>query len=89
MQLDFDNLPATRSEIENIINDLGQEETLELVNAGRKRMLDPDHKPTEMELTAGIMLVRRLRGLRETRTRVSKAKAAPAGKPALSLDDLL
>lgn len=90
MNLDFDNLPTDRMELENIINNLSQEETLELINEGRKRMLTSDHKPSELELTAGIMLVRRLRGLRETKTRTTRAtKTASVAKAIPTLDDLM
>lgn len=87
MMFDYNKLPATRSEIEAMINAMDSEETLAAINEGRKRMLDPNHDPSELEVVAGIMLVRRLRGLRESKTRVKKAAAAPKAVP--SLNDLL
>lgn len=87
-KLDFDNLPED-SEIESIVNSLDGEETIALINAARQRQLEPAFSPSEREVRVGIMLTRRMRALRETKTRTStsqKAKAAPVSAP--GLDDI-
>ncbi len=89
MKLDFDNLPD-RIEVESIINSLDSEETSELILIGRRRMLDEKREQTEGEIQAGMMLVRRLRALRETKARTpasQKAKAKVVAAP--SLESLL
>ena len=87
MQLNFDKLGA-RADVEAIINEMDYDDTLTHVNIGRRRQLDDKNfKPDEEEIRAGILLVRRLRSLRETK---KTKKAAPKKSEGFaSLADML
>lgn len=88
-QLDFDKLPQMHpTDVEGLINDMDQDEVLSMINLGRQRALsDPDREVPEAETRASLLLVRRLRGMREnsrSKTRAAKPKAEP-----ISLSGLL
>lgn len=86
--LDFDKLPP-QNEAEELINAMDSDETLQMINTARRRQLDdPNFEPTEEEISIGIMLVRRLRSLRETKKTRSAGKK-PAVQAFDSLTDLL
>jgi hypothetical protein len=83
---DFDNLPESNSELDALINALSPEDVLMYINEGRSRIQDSTTETSEREYYAGILLARRMRTLRETKTRVTKATSPQ--KKALSYDDL-
>lgn len=88
--IDFDKLPAVDelSNYEGIIYNMDMDDVLRNIHEARNRTLNnPDFVPSESEVRVGIMLVRRLRSMRETKTRTTKA--AKAEKPTVSLSDLL
>lgn len=88
-KIDFDKLPEDDTEIETIVNSLDGEETIALINAARQRQMEPTFQADEREVRLYIMLTRRMRALRETKTRTSasqKANAKPVSAP--TLDDI-
>ena len=86
--IDLHNLPS-EDEAENIINATPYDDLLQLLNDYRERSLDDNIEQTEDEIRIGIMVVRRLRAMRETKTRVKKTTAKPKVEAFDSLDDLL
>ena len=86
--LDFENLPDQAS-VEAIINDFGSEDTLIHINRFRGMMTEnPNFEATDEQNRAGILLVRRLRSLRENSTKSKVSKAAPVALEE-SLADIL
>jgi hypothetical protein len=85
--LDLNNLPS-RVEAEEIIKGFDAETTLSYINLFRTRQIDHPDMVSEDESVIGIMLVRHLRTLRESKSRTKTAgqKAAAAVAP---LSDLL
>lgn len=73
MELDFDNLPA-RSDAEQIIQSFDADTVLSYINFMRQRQLTMPEAVSEEENVIGLMLVRHLRTLRESKSR-TKAKA--------------
>ena len=85
---DYDNLPEGQ-EMERIINALGPEDIMLLINKGRERIYaDPEKEVPAEEIRARFLLARRLRALREnkkTKAPVEKKKK----ETGMSLDGLI
>lgn len=70
-----DKMPL--DQVEAIINSMDAETTLIHINQARQRLMnDPTFKPSGEELRAGIMLVRRLRSMREQKSKTATPSAA-------------
>lgn len=95
MQVDINNffnnvLKASPEQVEEMINLLGQDEVLTLVNKSRQILLDNPEAEQPPEVTrASLLLVRKFRSFRENSKKTSTAKKAAAAQPALSMADLL
>lgn len=83
-KLDFDNLPP-HIEAESIIAQMDIEEVTGALNEGRQRQLG-GIEPSDNEVRIGILLVRRMRMMRENRGGGRKKASAEPAK-ALSLGD--
>lgn len=81
---DVDN--CDQNSVEACINAMDRDTLLIQINAGRKLALTPGTNLSEQQNRAALIMVRRLRALRETNTRVKKAEKASAPVP--TLDDL-
>ena len=74
--------------IEECINELTRDDILTWINTARQRAMSPDYVDSEVETRTALLLVRRLRSLRETNTKVRKAKVENLKANPPSLSDL-
>ena len=83
--IDLDNLPDDLNAIEQQINSMDSDELYANVHQIRNIATNGDDAMSEKQTRVGIMLVRRMRAIRETGRKATKAaKPAPP-----SLNDLL
>lgn len=76
----------TDADVEALIQGLDNETTLALINQARAEIIeDPNKEMSQMQVRAGLLLVRKFRAARSD-SRVATKRAAPAKPPAPSLE---